>query len=142
MRKNFLLVFLLIISFFLLIPQATATEPKEEQECIDTGAICPLFGDPTDDGKSYDPDCDGAPSTANFLQEIFTFIRFLGPILAIVLSIIEFVKAAAAQDTDALMKAVKKTGWRIGLAIVLFFIPVIINAVFTIIGWYGTCGIN
>ena len=122
-------------------PEATEYEPGEEES---EEYHCALFGDPDDDGgkEKGDPDGDGLPSTANFLQGIFNFIRFLGPALAIIFSVIEFVKAAAAQDSDALSKATKKTGWRIGLAIGLFFIPTIIDVVFSWLGWYGTCGIG
>ena len=78
----------------------------------------------------------------NSIQEVLEFIRYLGPALTIVLTIVEFVKAAAVQDNDALAKASKKTGWRIGLCILLFFLPNLINTVFSWFGWYGTCGIG
>ena len=91
-----------------------------------------LFGDKNDD-KSF----------AAFLQEIFDFMKFLAPALVVVFTIIEFAKAAAANDKDALMKAGKKTGIRIALALLLFFLPIIINFVFDdILHWYGTCGIE
>ena len=79
---------------------------------------------------------------ANYLQQIFNVFKYLAPALVIVLSIVEFIKAAASDDKDALMKAGKKTGIRIVLAISLFFIPGLINFLFDKLGWYGTCGIG
>ena len=90
-----------------------------------------IFGDPNKDGDF-----------ANYLQQIFNVFKYLAPALVIVLSIVEFIKAAASDDKDALMKAGKKTGIRIALAISLFFIPGLINFLFEKLGWYGTCGIG
>lgn len=149
----------ILLSLTVLVPPVSATgtddakkaEIREKEACkkrqrereAQGNYKCPMFGDPDDDGKgANDTDCDGLPSTANFLQDVFTFIRYLGPALAIVLSVVEFVKAAAAQDADALARAGKKTGWRVALAILLFFLPVLINTVFSWFGWYGTCGIS
>ena len=90
-----------------------------------------IFGDPTVDG-----------TFANYLQQIFNVMKFLAPSLVVVLSIVEFVKAIASEDKDALAKATKKTGKRIFLALMLFFIPSLINFFFELLGWYGTCGIG
>lgn len=78
----------------------------------------------------------------NFLQQIFNVIKYAGPILCLVFSVIDFVKAAASQDKDALVKAGKTTGKRVMYAIILFFIPTLINFVFELLGWVGTCGIS
>lgn len=90
-----------------------------------------IFGDPNVDG-----------TFANYLQQIFNVMKFLAPSLVVVLSIVEFVKAIASEDKDALAKATKKTGKRIFLALILFFIPGLINFFFELLGWYGTCGIG
>lgn len=98
---------------------------SEKQNCES------IFGDPKQDG-----------TVANFLQHIFTIIGYAAPLLCLVLSVFEFTKAAASQDKDALTKAVKRTFKRIILAIVLFFLPMLINFLFPLLGWYGTCGIQ
>ena len=140
MKSKYIIIILLLLPLLFIVPKVEAINAKGIT--IEKEIKCPMFGDPEDDGEENDKDGNGLPSTANYLQSIFTFIRFLGPALAIVLSIVEFVKAAASQDADALIKAAKKTGWRVALAIVLFFLPVIINTTFSWFGWYGTCGIN
>lgn len=90
-----------------------------------------VFGDPEKEGDF-----------AHYLQQIFNVMKFLAPALVIVLSIIEFIKAAASDDKDALMKSTKKTGIRLFLALLLFFLPTVINFLFELLGWYGTCGIG
>lgn len=77
-----------------------------------------------------------------FLQQVFNVIKYAGPILCLVLSVSDFVKAAASQDKDALVKATKTTGKRVVYALVLFFIPTLINFLFPLLGWVGTCGIG
>ena len=69
-------------------------------------------------------------------------MQYAGPILCLVLSVSDFIKAAASQDKDALSKATKTTGKRIALAMVLFFIPLLIDYLFPLLGWYGTCEIG
>lgn len=77
-----------------------------------------------------------------FLQQIFNVIKYAGPILCLVFSVIDFVKAAASQDKDALIKAGKTTGKRVVYALILFFIPTLIDFLFPLLGWVGTCGIG
>ena len=62
--------------------------------------------------------------------------------MCLILSVADFVKAAASQDKDALVKAGKTTGKRVVYALILFFIPTLINFLFPLLGWVGTCGIG
>ena len=132
MNKIYLLLFL---SFFIFM---TPVKAISSSDVVDTSTMLlieencdTIFGDPNKEGDF-----------ANFLQQIFNVFKYLAPALVIVLSIVEFIKAAASDDKDALMKAGKKTGVRIVLAIALFFIPGLINFLFDKLGWYGTCGIG
>ena len=90
-----------------------------------------LFGDPEDED-----------SFAHLLQIAFTIMKFGGPLLCIIFSCMDFVKVVVSDDKDALPKTVKRCLTRVVLALVLFFIPTIVNFVFPLLGWYGTCGIN
>ena len=90
-----------------------------------------VFGDPKVEG-----------TFGNYLQQIFNVFKYLAPALVIVLSIVEFIKAAASDDKDALTKATKKSGIRIFLALLLYFIPGLIDFLFGLLGWYNTCGIG
>ena len=77
-----------------------------------------------------------------FLQQIFDVIRYAGPLLCLVFSVIDFIKATASQEKEALTKALKTTGKRVIYALILFFIPTLINFLFPLLGWVGTCGIE
>ena len=77
-----------------------------------------------------------------FLQDIFDIMKYAGPVLCLVLSTMDFIKAAASQDKEALKKASQRSLKRLGLAILLFFIPLLIDFLFPLFGWTGTCGIN
>jgi len=125
-----LITFLLVGIFSVETVKANSFVPEvqyklEEENCES------VFGDPKTEG-----------TTAHFLDGIFTTIKWVAPLLCLVFSVVEFVKAAASQDKDALNKAFSKTIKRIVLALILFFLPSLINVLFPLIGWYGTCDIG
>ncbi len=135
MAKKIIFVFLIVISSFFLINREDVfagtgeihyqLAGEKEENCES------LFGNPKKDG-----------TFANFLQQIFTIMGYAAPILCLALSTFDFVKAAASQDKDALNKAIKSTIKRLILAVILFFLPTLINFLFPLFGWYGTCGIE
>ncbi len=91
-----------------------------------------ILGDPEDD-----------TSFAYFLQEAFTIIQWAGPVLCVILSLVDFVKAVASQDKDAIQKAIKTSIKRFVFAVLLFFLPMLVNFLLgDVLGWYGTCGIK
>jgi len=115
-----------------------ALKTVEAKEVVtDTGVVYKLAPS-IEDCKKVDPKL----KFVAFLQEIFDIMKYAGPILCLVLSTMDFVKAAAAQDKDALKKAAQTGLKRLGLAILLFFIPVLLNFLFPLLGWNGTCGIK
>ena len=145
MKKIVSLFIVFIIMFQLTIPvvEAKAFTNGYNPILLDSEGCNTLFGDKEDDGVNYDPDGNQTASVAHFMQEIFDFIKYLGPALVVILTVVEFAKAAASNDKDALMKAGKTTGTRIALALLLFFLPVLIDFLFeNVLHWTGTCGIN
>lgn len=140
LKKMLMLIVMFYIAFFALnrsVVYADVTSNGYDvnvsttKSSGDDGGCDALFGDPEDED-----------SVAHFLQELFDVFKFLGPLLCIVLSVMEFLKAVTSQDKDALMKAMKRTGIRIVLALILFFLPTLINFLFPLLGWYGTCGVG
>lgn len=125
MKKRVLFMFLFFLGTFLLLNIGEAN-----------AAVIHLF-----DGAADCQDIIDA-EVWDFLQQVFNVIKYAGPLLCLVLSISDFVKAAASQDKDALTKAAKTTGKRVVYALVLFFIPTLINFLFPLLGWVGTCGIG
>lgn len=82
-------------------------------------------------------DADGA--FAHYLNQAFRFIQYLGPILVIIYSIIEYIKVAATSDADLLKKTNKRTIIRLIFALLLFIVPIIIKILLNIFGFYGNC---
>lgn len=137
-KKFFILIMLLLTSFFVVknnveayslangdVQYSLASDEQIQEDCD------ALFGDPNNEDDF-----------AYFLQEIFDVMKYAGPILCLVFSVMDFIKATSGQDKDLLMKATKKTIIRVVLAMILFFVPGLINFLFGLIGWYGTCGIG
>lgn len=82
-------------------------------------------------------DADGA--FAHYLNQAFRFIQYLGPILVIIYSIIEYIRVAATSDADLLKKTNKRTIIRLIFALLLFIVPIIIKILLNIFGFYGNC---
>lgn len=89
--------------------------------------------------------CNGVmdPEVVEFFQGIFDIFKYGGPLLCVVLTIVDFTKSVASQDKDFFAKSIKRAGKRVVLALILFFVPSLINFVFDLLGWTaGTCGIG
>lgn len=125
MKKNVIFMFLFFVGTFFVLNITVANASMVS--LLDVATEC----EEVIDAEVYE-----------FLQQIFNVIKYAGPLLCLVFSVIDFVKAAASQDKDALTKAGKTTGKRVVYALILFFIPTLINFLFPLLGWVGTCGIG
>ena len=76
------------------------------------------------------------------LKDALRLMQIAGPILVIIMTIIDLIKATATGGKDDLSKVGKKTVKRLIYAVLLFLIPTILNWVFSIFGVYGVCGIG
>ncbi len=79
------------------------------------------------------------------LQDIFTIIKIMGPVLAICLSIIDFIKALSSNEPSKEQKnALKRTVIRLVIAIILLFLPYLLDLLFHSFGLYdiSRCGIE
>lgn len=137
-KKALFLIAILLLSFSMSFIRVELTDSGEKVQLLanyndnDEKEKCEgLFGDPDDDD-----------SFAHLLQIAFTIIKYAGPLLCIVFSSIDLVKTVVSDDKDAMSKTVKKCLKRVVLALILFFIPTIVNFLFPLLGFYGTCGIN
>lgn len=83
-----------------------------------TGAQNSIFGDPEDE-----------ESVAWLMQKILTYIKIAGPFLLLIFTSIDYLKALITSDDDSMAKTHKKLIIRIVLALLLFFIPTLVNAV-------------
>lgn len=103
-----------------------------------------------EDNSYYVPgDCESILGDVNkkgdvayYLQKIFNFMKFLGPILVICLIVMDSVKAVASGDKDALNKLLTSSAKRIIFAVLLFVFPTVLNLVLSWISTHGTCKIT
>lgn len=97
------------------------------------GDKCSAFGDPNNKNDF-----------AYYLKWIFNIMQFLGPILVLVFTVKDLLQVTAElkQDPNEFKKLGAKTVKRFIYAVMLFFLPTLINYVFGIVGLYGTCGIS
>ena len=126
MKKSVIFMFLFFVGTFFVL-NLTTVNAASMFSLLDVASEC----SEVIDAEVYE-----------FLQQIFDVIKYAGPLLCLVFSVIDFVKAAASQDKDALTKAGKTTGKRVVYALILFFIPTLIDFLFPLLGWVGTCGIG
>ena len=134
MAKKMFIIFIMIFSMFFLVEKIEAKEVSNE------GIVEYRLAK-----SGSNADCkklDAKGKFLAFLQELFNIMKYAGTILCLVLSTMDFIKAAASQDKEALKKAAQTSLKRLALAMVLFFIPTLINFLFPLLGWNGTCGIS
>lgn len=76
-----------------------------------------------------------------YLEKIFSIMKYLGIVLCIGLSIVDFVKAILDDNKDVLNKLSKRVLTRLLLVALLFFLPTIVNFIVTLID-ENACTIN
>jgi len=98
-----------------------------------TGACDSYLGDPKENG-----------SPAYYLQFVFNLMKYVAIILLLVLTIVDYAKAVASSNQDAIKKATTNTIKRIIIAAVIFILPMLIEFLFRVLGLYNstTCGIK
>ena len=79
-------------------------------------------------------DPDDEDSVAWLVQKILNYIKILGPILVVLLSSIDFIMVIVKSDNEAMAKAQKKLIMRLILAVLLFLIPTLVQAILDIFG--------
>ena len=81
---------------------------------------------------------------AYYLQFAFNLIKYAAILLLFALTVMEFSKAVVSSNQDAMKKALQNTIKRLIIAVVIFFLPILIKFVFELLGIYsaGTCGIS
>lgn len=89
-----------------------------------------IIGDPNEEGDF-----------AYYLNSAFNFIQYLGPVILIIISIIDYARAISSGDKDIISKLNKKSVTRIIFVFLLFFIPLLIKIILTMFGMYSNCGI-
>lgn len=86
-------------------------------------------------------DVNDKESFAYYLQMIFNFVQFAGPILVIVLTTVDYFKAIFG-DEGNVKKVNKRTVTRLIAVVLLFFIPVFIKILLNLFDIVSDCGIS
>lgn len=81
-------------------------------------------------------------SLGYFLQLTFNIIKYVVPIILIVLTSVDFLKGIAASDKEIIKVATGKLTKRAIIALAIFLIPTILNLILGLVTTYGTCGIK
>ena len=98
-----------------------------------------------------DDDCNsilGNPANPNspawLLKKLLDYLKILGPMIVLVMSSIDFIKALLASDDESMQKAYKKLMTRLVLALLLFFIPELVELLLEIFGFMSDplCGLQ
>lgn len=156
MKKLFLIMLFLIISIFVFTPFSVSA--YSVNDVILTGAKSGIKSadevKDLNDNYNRDVTCNGSDSVlgdpkdpssvAWLLDQILTWMTIIGMLLVVVLSSIDFLTVVVKSDDEAMAKAAKKFGIRLVLAVLLFFVPTITNAILDIFGLtsQSTCGLQ
>ncbi|MBE6157417.1 MAG: hypothetical protein E7160_01330 [Firmicutes bacterium] len=103
-------------------------------KCIERNDRCKsILGDPTKE-----------ETMAWLVQQIFTYIKFLGPLIVLILSSIDFAKTIIQNDEETMKKAQKKLIIRLVAVVLLFFVPDFVTVIMQTFGLSDnpTCGIG
>ena len=85
-------------------------------------------------GAPADIDCSTYSEILDIVSEIFGWIQIIAPVLLIVFGALDFTKATLSNDQDMLKKATSNFVKRALCAIGIFFLPMLINLLFSMDG--------
>lgn len=142
--KKFVLIMLLILVGFTINVGFVGAAGTNSNGTLDISAGAGKVDNKGFENKSSDCGVFGDPDSkdtfAYYLQQVFNVIRFLGPVLVLVMTVIDLVKVTAEQKQDGeLQKLGGKTLKRFIYAVIIFMLPTILSTLFELIGLYGTC---
>ena len=93
--------------------------------------------------KKPDGKCGVSARIIGLIYNFLKWMKYIAPALVIILSMLDFIKALAAQDDDAMKKAQQKFTKRLISAVLLFLLPLIIDYVLRIFNLFdGSCDIT
>jgi hypothetical protein len=125
-----------------------------DKDTVDTGAFCghlSASAGKTEDDPITEEECVGENGLISeklqaLIQELFTYIKYLVPLLLVVYVIIDLIRTIVSGDEDKMKKIQKTMLTRIAAAFGIFLLPSVLNFVLTITGIFssgsGTCGIS
>ncbi len=146
MKKSNRIFAFFMIAFFCVLPIIVSAQ--EISLLDDISLTCALELEPI---ESESINCesifksDGEYNSLYYaLQDGFKIMKFAAPILVIILSTIDYVKAITSHDAEGLKKANGKFVKRLIIGILIFLLPFLLDFLFETFGIYDleTCGIG
>lgn len=122
-NKTFNKLKFIVFSFLIFMANINISYAADE---TGTAACKGLFGD----------------TLTGMVQDALDLMKIAGPILVIVMTIIDLIKAVASGGKDDLSKLGTKTLKRLIYAVLLFVIPSLLDWLFSLFSIYGTCGLS
>ena len=92
-----------------------------------------------------DTDCVSilGPRLIELLDKVFLMIKIAVPIVVLVLVMVDLLSAVTSGDDKTMKSAQGRAIKRIIIGLIIFFIPTIVNLIFSFVGiTNGTCGIG
>ena len=139
MKRTILLLFTLLTIFMTAVKVNAVEINLSSNNDVKYLATCTSTDLSTCGALLGDPKCDG--TVAYYLQLALNVIKYVGVVLCIFLTIVDFAKALFSDDKDMFKPLTKKAFARLIYAVLLFLLPSIVKVLLTLIDVYGTCGI-
>ena len=132
----------IIISLFFVVVSMVSSPIYVKAENLDTN----IYNAPVQVMAKAPTSCDQAllgcvdddKSVAWLLQKILNYIKILGPTAAIALGTIDFAKAIIISDEENMKKTESRFIKRIIAAMLLFFVPLLVQIFLGLVGITGT----
>ena len=74
-------------------------------------------------------------SVAWLIKKILDYIKIAGPVLVLILTSVDYLRALIQSDDETMAKINKKLGTRLLLIVLLFLIPTLVNVVLSLVGY-------
>ncbi len=133
--KKGLVILVLVLSFFGFLSLVKA-------DTVSPDSIIYLAGSNADKCDALFGDPNKAGDFAYYLQIALDIIKYAGIVLCVVLSVVDWFKALMGDDKDMYKPLAKKMAARLFYAVALWFLPIIVKTLLTLLDVYGTCGIG
>ncbi len=89
-----------------------------------------------------DPDKCDKKCPAYWIQWVLDTMKYIAIVALLLLVTMDFLKAVASNDKDALKKAGTTSIKRFIYCVLIFFVPLFVKLIMNIMGIYGSCGIG
>lgn len=101
-----------------------------------------VLADTTSAVTTTNMNCDSWGDAKQDLQNVFNFCKIIVPLLVIGLSTYDFIKAITGKNDKDIKKAFTTLIKRLALAVVFFFLPIILNLLLELVGTNSDVCIN